>query len=155
MILDIKKYPNSILKKKSEEVKEIDDETRRLIANMLETMYTNQGVGLAAPQVGILKRIFILDVGEGPKVFINPKILARKGKEISEEGCLSVPGVFLGIKRAKEITIEALNEKGEKFRVEATGLLARCLQQEMDHLNGVLILDRINFWERLKRRIFK
>ena len=90
-----------------------------------------------------------------PKVFINPKILARKGEGISEEGCLSVPEVFLKVKRAKEITVEALNEKGEKFRVEATGLLACCLQQEIDHLNGVLILDRINLWEKLKRRIFK
>ena len=155
MILEIKKYPDSILKKKSEEVKEVNDGIRRLIVNMLETMYTDQGVGLAAPQIGILKRILVLDVGEGPKVFINPRILARKGKEISEEGCLSVPEVFLKIKRAKEITVEALNEKGEKFRVEAAGLLARCLQQEIDHLNGALILDRINLWEKLKRRIFK
>jgi len=155
MISEIKKYPDSILKKKSEEVKKIDEETRTLIRDMFETMYANQGIGLSASQVGILKKIALVDIGDGPKVFINPKILAKKGKEISEEGCLSVPEVFLKIKRAKEITVEALNEKGEKFRVEATGLLARCLQQEIDHLNGILILDRISLWGKLKRKVLK
>lgn len=155
MTLEIKKYPDSALKRKSEEVKEVNEETRKLITKMIEAMHAKQGVGLAAPQIGVFKRILVLDVGEGHKVFINPKIMSKRGREISEEGCLSVPGVFLKIKRAQEVTVEALNEKGEKFKVEADGLLARCLQQEIDHLDGILILDRISFWEKLKRKLFK
>jgi peptide deformylase len=155
MILEIKKYPDSVLKDESREVEEINEETRILIKDMIETMYASQGVGLAAPQVGVPKRILVLDVGAGPKVFINPKIVSRKGKEISEEGCLSVPGEFLKVKRAREIIVEALNEKGGKFKVEATGLLARCLQQEIDHLNGILILDKVNLWKKFKRKLSK
>jgi len=155
MTLEIKTYPDSVLRKKCEEVKEIDEEIKVLIRDMFETMYANKGIGLSASQVGILKKIAVVDVGGDPKVFINPKILAKKGKVISEEGCLSVPEVFLEMKRAKEITVEALNERGEKFTIEATGLLARCLQQEIDHLNGILILNRISFWNKIKRKIFK
>lgn len=154
MISGIKKYPDPILRKKSEEVKEINEEVRRLIRDMFEIMYKNQGVGLAAPQIGVLKRIAVVDTGSGPQVFLNPKILKKKGKEISGEGCLSVPGVFLRIKRAKEIEVEALNEEGESFRLRATDLLSYCLQQEIDHLNGILIIDRVSFWEKLKRKIF-
>ena len=153
MVLEIKKYPDPILRKKAREVKEIGREEKELIKEMLETMYRNQGVGLAAPQVGVLKRIVVVDVGEGPRVFINPKIIKKGGgKEVSEEGCLSVPGVFLRIKRWKEIEVEGLNENGEKVKVKARGLFARALQQEIDHLNGILILDRMSFWEKLKRK---
>jgi len=153
MVLEIKKYPDPILRKKAREVKEIGREEKELIKEMLETMYRNQGVGLAAPQVGVLKRIVVVDVGEGPRVFINPKIVKKGGgKEVSEEGCLSVPGVFLRIKRWKEIEVEGLNENGEKVKVKARGLFARALQQEIDHLNGILILDRMSFWEKLKRK---
>lgn len=155
MILELKKHPNSALRKKAEKVKEIDEEVTVLIDNMLETMYANQGVGLAAPQIGVSKQIVVIDIGDGPKIFINPKILKKKGEEMSEEGCLSVPGTYLKIKRAKEVTVEALNERGEEFTIEATGLLARCLQQEIDHLNGVLILNRLSFWDKLKRKLFK
>ncbi|MCD6500425.1 peptide deformylase [bacterium] len=151
MILEIKKYPDPVLKKRAQRVREIGDEERELIKNMLETMYENKGVGLAAPQVGVLKRIIVVDIGEGPMVFINPEILKKKGgKEISEEGCLSVPGVFLKIKRWKEIKVRAKNEKGKEFEVEASGLFSHCLQQEIDHLNGKLILDRVSFWQKLK-----
>ena len=153
MVLEIKKYPDPILRKKAREVKEIGREEKELIKEMLETMYRNQGVGLAAPQVGVLKRIVVVDDGEGPRVFINPKIVKKGGgKEVSEEGCLSVPGVFLRIKRWKEIEVEGLNENGEKVKVKARGLFARALQQEIDHLNGILILDRMSFWEKLKRK---
>ncbi|RLC40170.1 MAG: peptide deformylase [Candidatus Nealsonbacteria bacterium] len=153
MILEIKKYPDPILRKKAREVKEIGEEERELIKNMIETMYAQRGVGLAAPQVGVLKRIVVVDIGEGPRVFINPKIVKKgEGKEISEEGCLSVPGVFLKIKRWRKIKVEALDENGKKFKVLATGLLSHCLQQEIDHLNGILILDRMSFWQKLKRK---
>jgi len=107
---------------------------------------------LAAPQVGISKRIAVVDVGKGPQVFINPKIIEKRGgKEIFEEGCLSVPGKFLKIKRWKEIKVKAQNELGQEFETKATGLLARCLQQEIDHLNGILILDRQTFWQKLSQ----
>jgi len=156
MILPIKKYPNPFLKEKSETVKEIGDEERELIKNMLQTMYHSQGVGLAAPQVGVLKRIIVVDIGKGPQVFINPEILERKGgKEISEEGCLSVPGVFLKIKRWKEIKVRAQDERGKQFEVPASGLPSFCLQQEIDHLNGISILDKMSFWQKLWRKIKK
>jgi len=155
MILEIKKYPDPILRKKAREVKEIREEERELIKNMIETMYAQRGVGLAAPQVGVSKRIIVVDVGEGPRVFINPKIIKKRGKELSEEGCLSVPGVFLKIKRWKEIEVEALDENGEKVKLKAQGLFARALQQEIDHLNGILILDRMSFFEKIKRLLKK
>jgi peptide deformylase len=154
MILEIRKYPDPVLREKSREVTEINDKIRELIKDMFETMYANQGIGLSAPQVGVLKRLAVVDIGDGKRVFINPKIIKKKGRMISEEGCLSVPGAFVEIKRSKEITVEALNEKGEKFRVEADKLLSRCLQQEIDHLNGFLIIDRINFWNKFKRNLF-
>ena len=156
MILPIKKYPDPFLRKRTEKVKEIGDEERELIRNMLQTMYHSQGVGLAALQVGVLKRIIVVDVGKGPQVFINPEILERKGgKEISEEGCLSVPGVFLKIKRWKEIKVRAQDENGREFEVQVSGLPSFCLQQEIDHLNGLSILDRMSFWQKLWQKTKK
>lgn len=149
MILEVKRYKDPVLKKRAVEVKKIDERIKNLVKDMLETMYVHQGVGLAAPQVGISERIAVVDIGDGPKVFINPKILKKTGRQISEEGCLSVPGIFLKVKRAEKIVVEALNEKGEKFKLEVNGLLARCLQQEIDHLNGFLILDRLSFWQKI------
>lgn len=156
MILPIKKYPDPFLKKRAEKVGEIEDKERELIRNMLQTMYASEGVGLAANQVGVLKRIIVVDIGKGPQVFINPEILERKGgKEISEEGCLSVPGVFLKIKRWKEIKVRAQDENGNEFEIEASGLPSFCLQQEIDHLQGISILDRMSFWQKLWRKIKK
>lgn len=156
MILEIKKYPDPFLKKRAELVKEVGDKERELIKNMLQTLYAVKGVGLAAPQVGVLKRIIVVDVGKGPQVFINPEILEKKGgKEISEEGCLSVPKVFLKIKRWKEIKVKAQDENGKEFEIRATGLLSHCLQQEIDHLNGISVLDRLSFWQKLWRKIKK
>ena len=153
MILEIKRYPDPILRKKCEEIKEITSEIKVLIENMFETMYQNQGVGLSACQVGVPKQIAVLDVGDGPRVFINPKILKKEGENYFEEGCLSMPGVFLKIKRAREIEVEALNEKGEKFKIKAEGLLAYCLQQEIDHLQGILIIDRASAAQKIKLRL--
>lgn len=156
MVLEIKKYPDPFLKKKAEPVKEIGDGERELIKNMLQTLYAVKGVGLAAIQVGVLKRIVVVDVGKGPQVFCNPEILEKKdGREISEEGCLSVPGEFLKIKRWPEIKVKAQDENGKEFEIRATGLLSHCLQQEVDHLNGISILDRLSFWQKLWRKIKK
>lgn len=151
MILEIKKYSNPILKKKCEEVKEITPEIKKLIEDMTETMKQKQGVGLAAPQIGILKRVIVVETENGVKGFINPKILKNTRKtEIIEEGCLSFPNLWLKIKRWKEVEIEALDGDGKKIRAE--GVWARILQHEIDHLDGILFIDRISRLERFRIR---
>lgn len=151
MIFKILKYPNPILRKKSEEVKEITEETKNLAFDMVETMKKNNGIGLAAPQVSESKRMFVIQTTEGAKIFINPQILKRtKETSIMEEGCLCFPGLFLKIKRARGVEIETLNEKGEKISFKTEGLPARVLQHEIDHLDGILFIDRIGFWQKLK-----
>jgi peptide deformylase len=151
MALEIIKFPDPILKKKCQEVKEVTPEIKKLIEDMIETMKKNDGVGLAAPQVGFSKRVIIVETEKGPQGFINPKILKKsKETEIDWEGCLSIPGVFSKIKRWKEIEIEALDKEGKRVRIKAAGLVARIFQDEIDHLNGILIIDRIGFWQRFK-----
>ena len=144
MFLEIKKYPDPILRKKCQAVEKVDEEVKKLAEEMLRVMYANKGAGLAAPQVGVLKRIIVFDLGQGPEVYINPKILKKQGRMKSLEGCLSLPEVSLEIKRASKIRVEALNKKGEKKIFKAEGLRAFVLQHETDHLNGILILDRKN-----------
>lgn len=153
MILKIRKYGEAVLKKRAEEVKEITPEIKELIFNMKETLRQAQGVGLAAPQIGESKRIIIVE----KEVFLNPKIIKKSEEtEIKEEGCLCIPRLFLKIKRAKEIEIEALNEMGQGIKAKASGLLARIFQHEIDHLNGILILDKIPFWQKWKiKKILK
>lgn len=147
---EILKHPNPFLNKKSEEVKEVSQEILQLASDMIETMNNNQGVGLAAPQIGVSKRIIVTDDGKGPMIFFNPKILKKSWKnEAFEEGCLSLPGYCLKIRRPKEIELDYLSEKGEKSKIKAKGLLARIIQHEIDHLDGVLLFDRINFWQRI------
>ncbi|HHY13167.1 MAG TPA: peptide deformylase [Thermoanaerobacterales bacterium] len=138
----IRQYDDVILRKKSKTVLVIDKRTEELIEDMLETMYNADGVGLAAPQVGILKRIVVIDVGEGPIILINPEILASEGESIMQEGCLSVPGVLGDVKRPEKITVEAQDVDGNKVRIEGDGLLARALFHEIDHLNGILFIDK-------------
>jgi len=154
MILEIKKFPDQILRKKCERVKEVTGEIKNLGWNMVETMEESKGIGLAAPQVGELKRVIIVQMKKGPEVFINPKILKKtRETEIMEEGCLSFPGLFLKIKRAKGVEIEALDGTGEKVKIKAEGLPARIFQHEIDHLDGILFIDRISFWQRLKLKL--
>lgn len=150
-LLEIKKYPDPILRKKSKEIKEITPEISRLIEDMKKTIVKANGIGLSGPQVGVLKRVIVVQTESGPKGFINPKII-KKGKEIEimEEGCLSFSGLFLKIKRAREAVVEILNEKGEKIQIKAEGLLARIFQHEIDHLDGILFFNRLSFWQRLK-----
>ena len=162
-IFEIKKYPNPILRKKSEELEEITPEIKELVLAMTEIMEKNQGVGLAAPQVGELKRVIVVHPikersleeksEKRPQIFINPEIIKKtKETEIDEEGCLSFPELFLKIKRAKEVEIEALNLNGEKIQIKAEGLPARIFQHEIDHLDGVLFIDKLSFWQRWKFR---
>ena len=145
-IRNIRQEGDEILKKKSREVEVIDDKVRELIEDMVETMHKYEGVGLAAVQVGILKRIIVIDIydEDTPIVkLINPKIVKQKGEREVEEGCLSFPNKFAKVKRPVEVIAEGLNEKGEKVKIKATELLAQALCHEIDHLNGVLFVDRM------------
>ncbi|MEK6692780.1 MAG: peptide deformylase [Nitrospirota bacterium] len=156
-ILEIKRYPDKILKIKAEPVRIIDSSIQNLIDNMIETMYAAPGVGLAAPQIGVSLRIMVADVnsrekGPGLTVIINPEIISALGETEEEEGCLSVPDYKDDIKRAEIVTVRGLNREGKEIEVESKGLLARALQHEIDHLNGTLIIDRLS---PIKREIFK
>lgn len=140
---NIRKFGDDVLRKRCREVEGIDDRLLTLIEDMKETMYDAEGVGLAAPQVGILKRLFVIDIGEGPLVFINPEIVETSGSQIDEEGCLSLPGETEEVMRPNYVRARALNEKGEEFEIEAEELLARAILHEYDHLNGTLFIDRV------------
>ena len=140
---NIRKFGDDVLRKKCREVKEVDDRLLTLIEDMKETMYEADGVGLAAPQVGILKRLFVIDIGEGPLVFVNAEIIETSGSQIDEEGCLSLPGELKEVMRPNYVRARALNEKGEQFEIEAEELLARAILHEYDHLNGTLFIDRV------------
>ncbi len=148
---EIIKYPNPILRKKSEEIKEMTPEIKELALDMAETMIKEKGIGLAAPQIGELKRIIVVQTKKGPEIFVNPKIIGKsQGKEITEEGCLSFPGLFLKIKRPKEIEMKAISFNGEKIQIKAQSLLARALEHEIDHLDGILFIDRPSLWQRFR-----
>lgn len=152
MTLEIKKYPDPVLRRKAEEIKEVNDEIRKLAQDMIDTMIANDGVGLAANQVGILKRIIVVQTEEGPQIFINPEIIERSRQvNVDQEGCLSLPnGLYLGIKRVREIRIRALNFNGERIQMKLRDFTARIFQHEVDHINGILIIDRIGFWQKIK-----
>lgn len=132
-----------ILRKTSKEVKEITPKIVELVDDMLETMYESNGVGLAAPQVGILKRIVVIDVGEGPIVLINPEIIKTEGSQTGDEGCLSVPGKAGTVTRPNEVTVRFMDEDGEWYELEGTELLARAICHECDHLDGKLYVDLV------------
>jgi len=142
----IREEGDEILKKKSREVEKIDEKVLELIQDMIETMHKLDGVGLAAVQVGVLKRIVVIDLyeeGVPPYIFINPEIVKEKGEQTVDEGCLSFPNKFAKIVRPKEVTLRALNEKGEKIEVKAKDLLAQAICHEVDHLNGIVFVDKI------------
>jgi peptide deformylase len=142
-IRNIRKVGDEILRKKSKKVDEITNRILTLLKDMQETMYDADGVGLAAPQVGILKRIAVIDVGDGPINLINPEIISAEGEYLDEEGCLSIPGEQGKVLRPEKVTVKALNEKGEEFILEGEGLLARALCHEIDHLDGILFIDKL------------
>jgi len=132
-----------VLRKKSKMVEKIDDKIITLLDDMVETMYKEEGVGLAAPQVGILKRVIVIDVGDGPIKLINPELVESEGEEIDLEGCLSIPGETGEVPRPKKVKVKYLDIQGNAQIIEGTGLLARALCHEIDHLNGVLFTDKI------------
>ncbi|MCS7181120.1 MAG: peptide deformylase [bacterium] len=162
----IRKYGESILRKKAEEVKEIDEKIDKLIKSMKQTLIYVKGLGISAPQIGVSKRIFIAydKEKENYLTIINPEVIEIEGREIDLEGCLSFPEIYFSISRAKKILLKGLNEKGKEILVEGENLLARCFQHEIDHLNGILIIDYAseeekNFYkeklEKLKKNTYK
>lgn len=154
-LLKILKFPDPRLRTKAVPVEVVDDEIRRLVDDLLQTMYAAPGIGLAATQVDIHKRVLVLDVSESkdePQCFINPEILEQEGRSSSEEGCLSVPEVTEEVERAERIKVRALDADGQQFELQAEGLLAVCIQHEMDHLVGKLFVDYLS---ELKRQRIK
>ena len=141
----IREDGDEILRKKAREVEKVDDKIRQILDDMLETMHKFNGVGLAGQQIGILKRLVVIDLYDeyGPLKLVNPKIIEQKGEQEVEEGCLSFPNQFAKIIRPQKVTIVALNENGQKIKVEAEGLLAQAICHELDHLEGILFVDKI------------
>jgi len=159
-ILTILEFPDERLRKKAAVVKTVDDKIKKLVDDMLETMYESKGVGLAATQVDVHQRVIVIDVSEekdDPLFLINPEIIEKDGVKESEEGCLSVPGFFEKVKRAEHIRVKAINREGQSFEFEARDLLAVCVQHEMDHLNGKLFVDYISSLkrQRIKKKLEK
>ncbi|MGB7293908.1 MAG: peptide deformylase [Thermodesulfobacteriota bacterium] len=157
-LLPILTYPDPRLRSKSSSVKTINTEIKRLLDDMVETMYDAPGVGLAAPQVGVNVRAIVVDLtaqeedSPGLIKLINPEIIFSEGQQIGEEGCLSIPGFVSLVKRQERVIVSGLNEEGEHAEIDASGLLARVLQHEIDHIEGILFIDRLS---RLKRELIK
>ena len=156
-VLEIKKYPAKVLKQKAAPVASVDNETQTLIDNMIETMYAAPGVGLAAPQVGVSKRLAVIDISTKDAsapllVLINPVLVQKEGDVEFEEGCLSLPDYTAKVSRAEKVVVRAVDRQGRHIEIEAEGLLAIALQHEIDHLDGILLIDRIS---PIKREFFK
>ena len=139
---EIVRYGNDALRRPTEPVEAVTDEIKELIQRMYKIMRESNGLGLAANQIGISKRLFVYDIGEGPKAVVNPKLELVSGEQLGVEGCLSVPGLQGDVKRANRVVVEGLDEEGNPVRISAEGLLARVFQHETDHLDGYLFLDR-------------
>lgn len=154
-ILEVLRFPDERLRTVAKKVDAVDSEIKALVADMFETMREENGIGLAATQVNVHKRVVVMDVSEdqnNPLVFINPEITQKEGKTISEEGCLSVPNNYAKVERAESVTVKALNKNGEEFSLDADGLLAICIQHELDHLNGKLFVDYLSPLKRQRIR---
>jgi len=155
-VLNVLTFPDERLRTKAQPVTNVDDSIRALVADMFTTMKAESGVGLAATQVDVHQQVVVMDVSDeqdAPMVFINPKIVEQRGTKINEEGCLSVPNNYAKVERAEWVKVTALNEHGEEFTLEAEGLLAVCIQHEMDHLQGKLFVDYLSGLKR--QRIMK
>ena len=146
---DILEYPDPFLVRKAAPVGAVDDRIRTLVRDMFETMYAAEGVGLAAPQVGVGKRVIVIDVSPvdetiAPVAVVNPEIVLRKGSATAVEGCLSVPGIQGEVVRAETVEVRGMDEQGKPLRIRADGILSRALQHEIDHLDGILFIDRLS-----------
>ena len=160
-ILEIKKYPEPVLRKKSAQISQVTAKEVKLFEDMLLTMYTFGGVGLAAPQIGHSVQIFVADIGEGPIKLANPRIIKTKGEDKLTEGCLSLPDINVDIKRPYEVVVQGLDEKGQLVEIKSKALMARVIQHEVDHLKGRLIIDYLGLIDKMrlfklkKKKIFK
>ena len=159
-LLKILKFPDPKLRTKAKPVKQVDDGIRQIIADMFDTMYKAPGIGLAATQVDIHQQIIVIDISKDknqPLCLINPVLLKQEGKQHTEEGCLSVPEIYEDVERAESITVQALNQQGESFSLATNGLLAVCIQHEMDHLKGKLFVDYLSSLkrERIRKKLKK
>ena len=159
-ILDVLIYPDPLLARVAEPVKIIDNKIKRLVDDMAETMYAAPGVGLAATQVGELKRMMVIDVSEDKsqlRVFINPEIIKKEGTAVNEEGCLSVPGFYDKVERAETVMVTALDRDGQRFTINASGMLAVCIQHEIDHLDGRVFVEYLSPLKsnRIKNKLVK
>ena len=143
-LLPILRYPDPLLHTVAKPVAEVNDEIRQLVKDMAETMYEAPGIGLAATQVNVHQRVIVSEDRSGLMALINPVILERDGEQVHEEGCLSVPGIYEKVTRAERVKVRALNEKGESFEFEADGLLAVCVQHEIDHLDGKVFVEYLS-----------
>lgn len=146
-ILEILQYPDPRLHLPAARVEKIDAATRKLVADMVETMYAAEGVGLAATQVNVHLQVIVIDTSPDHterRVFINPEIIRREGVALNQEGCLSVPGIYDNVERAESVTVTALDENGSRFTLNASGLLATCIQHEMDHLQGKVFVEHLS-----------
>ncbi|UCD34592.1 MAG: peptide deformylase [Nitrospiraceae bacterium] len=156
-IREIKKYPEKVLRGKTQPVCDFDADLQKLIDDMIETMYDAPGIGLAANQVGVSRQVTVIDISSREEkssliVLINPEIVSAQGEISSDEGCLSIPEYTTMVTRADRVKVKAFDREGKSFEIDAEGLLARALQHEIDHLNGVLLIDRIG---RIKREFFR
>ena len=145
-IRNIVKYGDEVLQKKCRVVENIDDRIQTLIDDMLDTLYDADGVGLAAPQVGVLKRIAVIDIGEGPIVLINPEIISESGSQSGSEGCLSYPGNYGEVERPMRVTVKAADRDGNIRELKGEGLLARAFCHEIDHLDGHMFIEKVSQW---------
>lgn len=151
-VITIRVAPDPVLRQKAKRVRSIDRSIQKLIDDMLETMHSASGVGLAAPQVGIPLRVIVIGIPEQEAIaLINPEIVRRKGERLVNEGCLSVPGYIGEIKRAESVTAKGLSPEGKEIRIKADELLAQALEHEIDHLNGVLYIDRLESMDKLRK----
>lgn len=159
-LLEILHFPDPRLRLKAKPVAQVDNQVRQMVKDMFETMYDAPGIGLAATQVNIQLEVIVIDVSENkdePLCFINPKIISENGTEEMQEGCLSVPGFYENVTRAESVIVQALNQEGEAFELNADGLLAVCIQHEMDHLQGKLFVDYLSPLkrQRIKKKLEK
>ena len=154
-IFEIKKYPDSVLRKKCVAIEEVGTREQELLAGMVLTMRAFAGIGLAAPQIGISRRLIVADIGDGVIKLANPEIVMVKGRDKRAEGCLSVPALEADIERSYEIIVKGLNEEGREREIKARGLLAKVLQHEIDHINGKLIIDYLSLLGKLRLKTKK
>jgi peptide deformylase len=158
-LLTVRRYGDAVLRGRARRISEVTPEIRQTLADMIDTMYAEVGIGLAAPQVGISLRMMVVDEekGRGPRALVNPEVVDQGGRVVAEEGCLSIPGIFAPVARAEWVTVAAQDEDGSPIRLDARGLLARVIQHEVDHLDGILFIDRLDpiQRDRIKRAIKK